>query len=82
MYERDLMEMIFMGVSINLTNTERRVSTAEFALRMNISEKELYDRINTGRVKRPVKDGRKNYWLNSYVLACIIHNENSILTPE
>ena len=71
-----------MGVSINLTNTERRVSTAEFALRMNISEKELYDRINTGRVKRHVKDGRKNYWLNSYVLACIIHNENSILTPE
>ena len=25
--------------SIDLTNTERRVSTAEFALRMNISEK-------------------------------------------
>lgn len=74
--------MIYMGVCIDLTNTERRVSTAEFALRMNISEKELYDRINTGRVKRPVKDGRKNYWLNSYVLACIIHNENSILTPE
>ncbi|ENX64991.1 hypothetical protein F884_01352 [Acinetobacter sp. CIP 102143] len=31
--------------SIDLTNTERRVSTAEFALRMNISEKELYDRM-------------------------------------
>lgn len=28
-----------MGISIDLTNTERRVSTAEFALRMNISEK-------------------------------------------
>ena len=34
-----------MGISIDLTNTERRVLTAEFALRMNISEKELYDRI-------------------------------------
>ena len=74
--------MIFMGVSINLTNTERRVSTAEFALRMNISEKELYDRIKSGRVKRPIKDGRKNYWLNSYVLACILHEEDSILTPD
>ena len=31
-----------MGISIDLTNTERRVSTAEFALRMNISEKELF----------------------------------------
>ncbi len=28
-----------MGVAIDLTNTERRVSTAEFALRMNFSEK-------------------------------------------
>ena len=68
-----------MAVSIDLTNTERRVSTAEFALRMNISEKELYDRIKTGRVTRPIKDGRKNYWLNSYVLSCIIHEENSLL---
>ena len=50
-----------MAVSIDLTNTERRVSTAEFALRMNISEKELYDRIKTGRVTKPIKDGRKNY---------------------
>ena len=40
-----------MGISIDLTNTERRVSTAEFALRMNISEKELYDRIKTVREK-------------------------------
>ena len=68
-----------MGISIDLTNTERRVSTAEFALRMNISEKELYDRIKTGRVKRPIKDGRKNFWLNSYVLTCILNEENSIL---
>lgn len=52
-----------MGISIDLTNTERRVSTAEFALRMNISEKELYDRIKTGRVKRPIKDGRKTIGL-------------------
>ena len=30
---------------------------------MNISEKELYDRIKTGRVKRPIKDGRKTIGL-------------------
>ncbi|EHU3347529.1 hypothetical protein AXY20_RS09825 [Acinetobacter baumannii] len=60
-----------MGVAIDLTNTERRVSTAEFALRMNVTEKELYERIKDGRIKPPNKDGRKNFWLNSYVLCCI-----------
>lgn len=60
-----------MNVAIDLTNTERRISTAEFALRMNISEKELYARIKDGRVNEPRKDGRKNFWLNSYVLSCI-----------
>jgi len=61
-----------MGIAIDLTNTERLVSTAEFAFRMNITEKELYERIKDGRVKPPAKDGRKNIWLNSYVLACIL----------
>ncbi|NNG75624.1 MULTISPECIES: hypothetical protein [Acinetobacter Taxon 24] len=65
-----------MGVAIDLTNTERRISTAEFALRMNISEKELYARINDGRIKSPMKDGRKNYWLNSYVLECIVNPDS------
>lgn len=64
-----------MGFTIDLTNTERRVSTAEFALRMNISEKELYQRIKDGRIQLPIKDGRKNFWLNSYVLACITSSE-------
>ena len=47
------------------------MSTQEFALRMNISQKELYERIKDGRVLQPTKDGRKNYWLNSYVTSCI-----------
>nr|WP_151725868.1 hypothetical protein [Acinetobacter radioresistens] len=64
-----------MGFTIDLTNTERRVSTAEFALRMNISEKELYQRIKDGRIQSPIKDSRKNFWLNSYVLACITSSE-------
>lgn len=64
-----------MATTIDLTNTERRVSTAEFAMRMNISEKELYERIKLGTINAPAKDGRKNYWLNSYVLTCITGNE-------
>jgi len=64
-----------MGITLDLTNTERRVSTAEFALRMNISEKELYQRIKDGRIQAPIKDGRKNFWLNSYVLACSTSTE-------
>ncbi|MCU4499253.1 hypothetical protein KTI59_03825 [Acinetobacter radioresistens] len=51
---------------------ERRVSVKEFAKRLNISEKELYARINNGRIKKPIKDGRKNYWLNSYVNLIVI----------
>ena len=70
-----------MGVAIDLTNTERRVSTAEFALRMNVSEKELYDRIKDGRIKSPAKDGRKNNWLNSYDLECITRVEDETSLP-
>lgn len=66
------MKEVDVGIAIDLTNTERRISTAEFALRMNISKKELYARINDGRIQSPKKDGRKNYWLNSYVLECIV----------
>ncbi|MBF7687038.1 hypothetical protein [Acinetobacter rathckeae] len=64
-----------MGFMIDLSNTERRVSTAEFAMRMNISENELYLRIKDKRIAQPLKDGRKNYWLNSYVLTCITITE-------
>ncbi|MHA3054687.1 hypothetical protein E0H77_12600 [Acinetobacter sp. ANC 4633] len=59
-----------METTIDLTNTERRVSTAEFAMRMNFTEKELYERI---------KDGRKNFWLNSYVLKCVTDSNNEDL---
>lgn len=64
-----------MGVAIDLNHVERRVSTAEFALRMNISEKELYERIGNGSIQPPHKDGRKNYWMNSYVMHCIMPPE-------
>lgn len=50
-----------------IRHDDRRVSVKEFAERLNISEKELYARIKDGRINTPMKDGRKNYWLNSYV---------------
>ncbi|MCG9491767.1 hypothetical protein MCL36_04340 [Acinetobacter pittii] len=68
-----------MGVAIDWTNTERKVSTAEFALRMNFSEKELYERIKDGRIKPPVKDGRKR---NSYVLSCIQQGADEVEIQE
>lgn len=66
-----------MGQLVDLANIERRVSTAEFAFRMDISEKELYARIKDGRLKPGLKDGRKNFWLNSYVIRCVL-----MLGPE
>jgi len=56
---------------------ERRISVKEFAERLNISEKELYARIKDGRIKLPLKDGRKNYWLNSYVNTVVASSESS-----
>lgn len=51
---------------------ERRVGVREFAERLNISEKELYARIKDGRIRKPMKDGRKNYWLNSYINSIVM----------
>ena len=63
-----------MGFTIDLTNTERRVSTAEFALRMNISEKSS---INVSKMDVYSHRSRMvvKFWLNSYVLACITSSE-------
>lgn len=36
-----------MGIAIDLTNTERRISTAEFALRMNISKRNFMPELMT-----------------------------------
>lgn len=66
-----------MGRMIDLANIERRVSVAEFAFRMDISEKELYARIKDGRIKKPFKDGRKNFWLNSYVIQCVLMQQSN-----
>lgn len=60
-----------------LTNQdERRVGTREFADRLNFSEPTLWDRINKGLIAPPFKDGRLNYWLNSYVNEVIADNLN------
>ena len=46
---------------------ERRVDIKEFAQRLNLSEPTVWDRINSGVIEKPEKDGRLNFWLNSYV---------------
>jgi hypothetical protein len=56
-----------------------RIGTKEFATRMNVSQKELYARIKDGRIKLPMKDGRKNYWLSDYVTEVVVDNESPLV---
>ncbi|MCK4089830.1 MULTISPECIES: hypothetical protein [Acinetobacter] len=46
---------------------ESRVSTKEFAKRLGMSEPTLWDRVKDGIIKEPERDGRRVFWLNSYV---------------
>lgn len=50
---------------------ERRVGTKEFAARLNMCEKTFYERLKLGEIEQPYEDGRRNYWLNSYVVGYI-----------
>ncbi|WP_410487495.1 hypothetical protein [Acinetobacter sp. SAAs470] len=54
-----------------LTKHESRVGRAEFARLLNIEPETLDARIRDGRYTKPYKDGRKSYWLNSYVQSVI-----------
>ncbi|WP_252053455.1 hypothetical protein [Acinetobacter silvestris] len=51
---------------------ERRIGRAEFAKLLNIEPETLDARIRVGRYTKPHKDGRKSYWLNSYVQSVIL----------
>ncbi|WOE40677.1 hypothetical protein [Acinetobacter chinensis] len=46
---------------------ERRVGRIEFAHMLNIEPETLDARIRDGRYEKPNKDGRKSYWMLSYV---------------
>lgn len=55
--------------------SERRVGRDEFARMLNIEPETLDARVRDGRYIKPLKDGRKSYWLLSYV-------QTVVTTPE
>ena len=74
--DRDLLQAIFNEMQI-LKKTftqqnERRIGRAEFAKLLNIEPETLDARIREGRYTKPHKDGRKSYWLSSYVQIVIL----------
>ncbi|WP_171405449.1 hypothetical protein [Acinetobacter chinensis] len=74
--DSDLLQAIFNEVQV-LKKTftqqnERRVGRAEFAKLLNIEPETLDARIREGRYTKPHKDGRKSYWLNSYVQSVVL----------
>jgi len=56
---------------------ERRVGRAEFAHMLNIEPETLDARIREGRYSKPHKDGRKSYWLLSYVQSVVTNTKES-----
>lgn len=56
---------------------ERRVGRQEFAHMLNIEPETLDSRIREGRYNKPFKDGRKSYWLLSYVQSVVTNTSES-----
>lgn len=55
---------------------ERRIGRQEFAHMLNIEPETLDARIREGRYRKPFKDGRKSYWMLSYVQSIVKQDEN------
>lgn len=79
--DRDLLQAIFNEMQdlkkALAVKDERRVGVKEFAERLNFSTVTLWDRINKGLIAHPLKDGKLNYWLNSYVNEVIAKPQNN-----
>lgn len=79
--ESNLLQSIFNDMQMLkkslLTKDERRVDIKEFAERLNLSEPTVWDRIREGVLEHPQKDGRRNFWLNSYVNFAVQHCKKS-----
>lgn len=60
-----------------VVNDERRVSVAEFAQRLGFSKPTLWDRVKEGVIEKPQQDGRRVFWLNSYVNFAVQHCKKS-----
>ncbi len=56
---------------------ERRIGRHEFSHMLNIEPETLDSRIREGRYKKPFKDGRKSYWLLSYVHSVVTNTSES-----
>lgn len=56
---------------------ERRIGREEFAYKLNIEPETLDSRVRNGTIKRPHKDGRKSYWLSSYVQEVVTRTPDS-----
>ncbi|EPF74988.1 helix-turn-helix transcriptional regulator [Acinetobacter rudis] len=68
------MQLIKKAVAVQ---DERRVSVKEFAKRLGFSEPTLWDRIKDGIIEKPQQDGRRVFWLNSYVNFAVQHCKKS-----
>ncbi|MDM1019660.1 hypothetical protein QSV37_04955 [Acinetobacter sp. VNK23] len=53
---------------------EERVCVKEFCRRLNWGKTKFYEKIDSGEINPPLKDGRFSYYLNSYV--------NEVVTRE
>jgi hypothetical protein len=74
--EYDLLQAIFdemqeLKKALTRSN-ERRIGRQEFAKLLNIEPETLDARIRDGRYCKPHKDGRKSFWLSSYVQSVIL----------
>lgn len=56
---------------------ERRIGRAEFAHMLNIEPETLDRRVREGHIERPFKDGRKSFWMLSYVQTIVKDTSNN-----
>lgn len=72
-----LEKIVAVADRIAQSKEERRVGRAEFAHMLNIEPETLDARIREGRYKRPYKDGRKSFWMLSYVQSVVTDTTES-----
>lgn len=77
--EHELLKAIFdeMQVLKKSIVKDRRVGRAEFAHLLNIEPETLDARIRFGKYNKPFKDGRKSYWLESYVQSVVVNTDDN-----
>ena len=75
----DLLEKVVESIAqLSRQNLiERRIGRNEFSHMLNIEPETLDARIREGRYKKPFKDGRKSYWLLSYVQSVVTNTSES-----